>query len=673
MKTLNFLLVIWVYVQGTLLSAANLELFDLSISGHDVQAQTIQVHVSVRWSFAWNHDRNHDAVWVFLKFRTGSPLREIREVGSNGLLCTAASTAGLRVGMPLSLVSGTGAISPGTYITAITSATQFTVSALPPVPLQDAVLSARHHWEHVYLGASGHASGTGTPVDITPAWQDPLLPHHAEQNPVMGVWIKLSAAGEGTCQVQQLSLRWPYGVQGLNMADFLEIKAFGIEMVYVPEGSFSLGDGSGDQLAGIFHDAADVQLPFRVVGESAITLGGTAAGHLSSGPGNGLNLDYPDDFSAAQERILPAAFPKGYRAFYAMKYPVSQQQYTDFLNTLSRNEQEERTQSLTALYVMSATATPVHRNGISRADLPLPDMPVQFYCDLNGNGRADDPDDGGTLACNYTHWADLLHYAAWSGLRPMTELEYEKAVRGPDLPKLLELAWGSEIMASASGLQMAGTAQESLSPMGANVSFQQVLAGPHRVGIAARPYGNRRASAASYWGIADMSTNVFERTISVGSAAARQFTGTHGDGRYNHIPGWPEPSGLGLGWRGGAWSSPPLTVSSRGEVNVPSVTRDMASGIRLVRSISCASPNVAPDDIMGERNHPAGTLAWFSSSGGNNYQWIVPHGWKLIQREPDGSAAIISGALDQHGELRVALKNACGAGPETILTVYAVE
>lgn len=668
-QSITLVLVLWIY--GFPLSAAHVQLQNLSLSAHNPQAQTIQVNFSLQWDHAWNNDVNHDAVWIFLKFRTGSPLREIGGVSSNGLTFTVGSTSGLRAGMPLSLISGSGVLSPGTVITSIISATQFTVSEVPVAPLQDATLHIRHSWEHLYPSTTGHHPGIGTAVSIIPALYQPGAVHHPVNNPVTGVFIKLSEPGEGTCLVQQLSLHWPYGDQGVNLADYLEIRAFAVEMVYVPQGSFSLGDGALSDVAGHFHEASDPQRPFRIVGEAGLTLGGSSDGQLSSGMG--MSPGYTDDFHAGQEQFLPAGFPKGYQAFYAMKYPVSQQQYADFLNTLTRYQQEERTASVAAPYVMVNASMPVHRNGIRRADGPATDLPLHFFCDLNGNGQPNDQDDGGTIACNYTSWSDLRHYAAWSGLRPMTELEYEKAARGHLTPNPNELVWGSQEVEPASGLLMAGTLEEQLFPVTANAAYQAIVAGPYRVGIAARPDGNRQASAASFWGIADLSTNVFERTVSVGTASGRQFTGTHGKGSYHSFQPWPDEATLGSGRRGGAWSSEVMSVSSRGEVNVPDVSRDMSTGIRLVRSVHCLAPASVPDDITGEPYQQIFTPGWFSTGGGSSYLWTVPAGWKLLRSRTDGSAVIFSGALNQGGDLRVAVKNTCGAGPETTLTVYAVE
>ena len=102
---------------------------------------------------------------------------------------------------------------------------------------------------------------------------------------------------------------------------------------------------------------------------------------------------------------IPAAFPKGYNAFYVMKYEISQGQYTDFLNFLDPG--------LAPTYFMNAYGS--YRNTISRTGL-------LYTCDA--------PD----RACDYLSWSDLAVYLKWAALRPMDELEFEKACRGPLYP-----------------------------------------------------------------------------------------------------------------------------------------------------------------------------------------------------------------------------------------------
>ena len=62
--------------------------------------------------------------------------------------------------------------------------------------------------------------------------------------------------------------------------------------------------------------------------------------------------------------------------------------------------------------------------------------------------------------CNFLSWQDGYAYAGWAGLRPMTELEFEKACRGPLNPVPHEHAWGSTEMVIASDLQDEGLPTE---------------------------------------------------------------------------------------------------------------------------------------------------------------------------------------------------------------------
>ena len=65
---------------------------------------------------------------------------------------------------------------------------------------------------------------------------------------------------------------------------------------------------------------------------------------------------------------VPAVYPKGYREFWVMKYKISMEQYTEFLNTLDRVGQNNRTEtdvssnSITDVFVMTETTNPYQRN-----------------------------------------------------------------------------------------------------------------------------------------------------------------------------------------------------------------------------------------------------------------------------------------------------------------------
>ncbi|MCB9178869.1 MAG: hypothetical protein H6590_05555 [Flavobacteriales bacterium] len=84
------------------------------------------------------------------------------------------------------------------------------------------------------------------------------------------------------------------------------------------------------------------------------TLGGEAGGHPTG------------------TQAPVATYPNGYNAYYCGKYEISQQQYVDFLNTLTRPQQNARTAtdlsdgitSVTNVYVMSNGIGVFNRNGI---------------------------------------------------------------------------------------------------------------------------------------------------------------------------------------------------------------------------------------------------------------------------------------------------------------------
>src|SRR5690606_5363256 len=117
-------------------------------------------------------------------------------------------------------------------------------------------------------------------------------------------------------------------------------------------------------------------------------------------------------------------------------YEITQQQYVDFLNSLTRTQQSNR---IVATIANAATSPPSgwrfrmfpggapfpqNGNGIACPSTFTANEPIQFMCDLNNNGTGGDANDGQWIACNYLLPADVSAYLDWSGLRPMTELEF---------------------------------------------------------------------------------------------------------------------------------------------------------------------------------------------------------------------------------------------------------
>lgn len=436
-----------------------------------------------------------------------------------------------------------------------------------------------------------------------------------------GAFVYRSSDGSGNVFWYGIQLRWNYGLYGVPDDAAVEIKVFAIEMVYIPEGPFYLGDAAADST---FYEVGSPNEPFLVDG-TQITIGtGTGNLYATGEIGNGM-----------EGQILNSNYPTGYDAFYCMKYEMSQIQYVDFLNCLTRYQQNVRTESemsgaSTQLFVMSDEPYPIHRNGIS-FDISSREgsEPIVFFCDGNENMVGNEDDDGLNVAMNYTHWADLAAYADWAGLRPMTEAEFEKACRGPNTPVPMEFAWGnSTIHNSIYTMANYGYEDEIITDLGVfigNSSNQDTYSHPsyypRRCGIFAASammdpnVGNTRMeTGGSYYGVMEMSGNLLERTVGMMNIAGISFRGDHGDGELlpvgnANVDYWPGSNGnddadspnttfsgvlgiygcAGSGFRGGHFSASisKSHVSDRSFASIVEETnwpRNSSAGIRLARS-----------------------------------------------------------------------------------------
>jgi formylglycine-generating enzyme required for sulfatase activity len=430
--------------------------------------------------------------------------------------------------MPVSVTSGTGAFSAGTVVTAITGATTFSVSAQPTTALSGgaSVVTGTPVWRHATINLTGNTAPSGT---ITPASDG------------TGAFIYRSANGTGDFTNTGAQLRWNYGADKIADGASVALKVFAIEMVYVPGGAFYVGSGGNED--GAFYKYPTTANPYQITSEGAITVGAAA---------NNLYYPYAIGNSGDQLGPIPATFPKGYNAFYCMKYEISQQEYVDFLNSLTTTQASNHYSSLSTGY----------RYGIS--------VSGGVYSTTNP-----------FVACNFLGWSDLASYLDWSGLRPMTELEFEKSCRGTLTAVGNEYAWGSTSIKQNTGITNSGLANE-ISTNGGNCTYHYhpSVQGPMRVGAFATPSSTRYSSGSAYYGIMEMSGNVWERSVTIGNVAGRSFTGLHGDGALNTsgdatVNYWPGINGnplnttgngvylgtigvtqcSGAGFRGGDWYS----------------------------------------------------------------------------------------------------------------------
>lgn len=549
----------------------------------DLSDGLVFVQFDIGWQNSWRVStapNNWDAAWVFVKFRAGATDPVLAGASSAGATITVPSTALLRVGMPINLVSGTGTLAPATVVTAITSATTITVNAPPFVALSGATLRFDRIWEHAHLGNSAtHSSPAGTTITVGCA--DALLAY-SSTNPGVGVFIHRSVDGSGALSAPGCQLQWLHGAQGITIGTALEVCVHAVEMVLVPTGNYYLGGGG----TWAFRNGTGGITPRLITSENLLPYADTFTATLSYG-GAGLNLDFS------------AGFPKGHEGFYCMKYELSQGEFVAYLNKLTRLQQAltvatnvlPGVTSVVNRYVMSNSATVVNRSAIRCPATIDATRPITFVCDADGDGVGDEADDGAWIAANYVNAPNALAYLDWCGLRPMSEMEFEKACRGPGLPVANDVPTGGNTSSviAPTGQTGLNTATEDVDAA-ANGSFGSTFPGPFRCGVFAEAGATRASAGASYYGIMDLGGNVAEYTISAGYLSLSFQRRFHGNGTLtflgtHDVLSWPFDGFTGYAPRGGSWSSivQDQRVSDR-RLMVPfNTTRFADRGFRGVR------------------------------------------------------------------------------------------
>ena len=512
----------------------------ISFSGGGGSGATADAHIHSWW----------DAAWVFMKYRTGQNYTSSTGISKDGNIITVPSTAGLRIGMEISTPPFSpdpeypefiwqSKFPPTAKVTAITSETTFIVSDEPffEFDAEDYIIGISP-WEHAWLHTSGHTAPSGSKIDI--GLKSPEIPFDPLINPGIGAFVYRSEAGAGELYLSNIRLRWNYGANGVSNDDEAEIRVLGVEMVFVPQSSFYVGCGStasADHNFYVYNSSNPAaRNPYLISDSDAIDVGQVDNQLYYQKDGN---IRGGDQFGP-----IPASFPKGYEAFYCMKYELTQLHYVEFLNTLNKEQISNR------LPVFET-----NRFGIKLVnDAYISDYPY--------------------LPCNFLSWRDLAAVLDWTGLRPITELEFEKACRGPVYPVAYEYAWGNNLAVNSQSLYTlsdAGTGNEAISDnyktAVGNAAFGYTTYkndpitndGPLRTGIFATSTSNRMQAGASYYGVMELSGNLWEKIITVGCPAGRAFTGNHGDGLLNgygnaDVDYWPLiTSAGGMGNAGGTW------------------------------------------------------------------------------------------------------------------------
>jgi hypothetical protein len=334
-----------------------------------------------------------------------------------------------------------------------------------------------------------------------------------------------------------MRLRWNYSDNGASSGDVVEIRVLGIEMVYIPQGAFYAGDNATSTSAFREKSTGDND-PWYISSENAITTTATTTG----------NYYYPGGGDAANSVFtIPADLPKGFGAFYMTKGELSQAAYAAFFNMLT--SAQKSTRDITgnhATYQGKNTDAITYRNNLSWSG--------SGEMTLNGGTH-------GGVAMNYLAWADLTAFLDWAGLRPMSELEYEKAGRGPLNAVAGEYAWGSTSILGATNITNGGLGSER-GHSGSRCAYNSAtnVQGPLRIGSFAKGVSSRVASGGGFYGVMELSGNVWERAVTVGNSTGRLFQGrNHGNGVLAstgeaNVTNWPGTNSVGAGFRGGAWS-----------------------------------------------------------------------------------------------------------------------
>lgn len=409
-------------------------------------------------------------------------------------------------------------------------------------------------YRHATLRTNGHAmlinNVAGSPSPVLEIPQDRT-----------GLYIYPSSAYRGRVSwTVQVALDTAIlSAPGFNPNERL-LSVHGVEMVYIPEAAFTLGDPDTVAYRNFSFFSSDGNgMPgglYKINAEKDEIPVNTNKG----------SLYYRSDvrlYQGDQRGPVPATFPKGYQAFYIMKYELQQGQYADFLNCIS-------------------PGASFHRANFGGRQYYQQRGSIRSEGDKYVAGSPQRP-------CNFISWDDANAFADWAGLRPMTELEFEKACRGPRQPIAHEYPWN--------------TAGKKTLLRAVDISDELIFL--NNLQESALNENNRDQFGASYYWVMDLAGSLWERCITIGDSTGRAFKGSHGDGMlapygFASNEDWPKGSTetSGFGFRGGGYYehnmqygafNPHSPIAYRNFGSWPGGARSIAYSSRFARTAGAST------------------------------------------------------------------------------------
>ena len=426
------------------------------VPGDDKQAT---IRFDADWIGSWRNDSNHDAVWIFFK---------VRPEGSN-------EWQHVRLAADPPPLGSSGAASPS-------SAGASRV-----------------------LNPKGYACEGNSKMDfLVPAGEDGYT----------GMFVR-QAGQSSPCSIMLTNVTAVWDLsksKGIGRDTKVQIIAVCLRMVYIGEGPFYLGSG-GTEPAGWYEYSEPKK-------ERAATYGITNANaRIVVHEGVDDSAEFPPYLvknagpiptgkkpgrlwargAEPEEGEIPATFPNGYRAFYVMKDSINPSDYVTFLNTVPAKVADALYDKEGGYFVgtyYKFEEGKVNPRVISREGTGPDYTYVQTMSTHGVVAR------GWTSGMRWLNWEGGATFAAWAGLRPFTELEFEKYMRGPRQPV----------------------------PDEAHHSY----------------WGLQTRKVRSSW--------PRERPVSAARTDEwdpKTFKGTHGLGTADLPADWPQKNAVGVGFRGG--------------------------------------------------------------------------------------------------------------------------